>query len=107
MVDPVGLAVPHGAAPPPRVDTWHVDSAAVDALDVDVDAFIVKLRVAPDNRYLLHTPGVMLAGSWTPGRDANAMKGKVQLTASPALMYTHQVRQACWGPCAGVCGVRA
>jgi hypothetical protein len=82
---------PPAARPVARTDVWDVDPSTMDAMEIDVDAFIVKLRVARDNAFLLRTGGVMLAGGWTPGRDASTMKGKVQVATSPALMYTHQV----------------
>lgn len=82
---------PPAARPVARTDVWDVDPSTMDAMEIDVDAFIVKLRVARDNALLLRTGGVMLAGGWTPGRDASTMKGKVQVATSPALMYTHQV----------------
>ena len=74
-----------------REAVWDVDPTVIDGMSIDVDAFIVKLRVAPDNAFLLHTAGVMLAGGWSPRRDASTMKGKLQVATSPALMYTHQV----------------
>lgn len=102
MVEPPPSPAPLGSAP--GVDVWGVDGAYVDSCHVDVDTFIVKLRVAPDTRFFLETPGVLLAGSWTPGRDTSTMNGMVQLTTAPILMYTHQVRCCCvdftWG-CGG------
>ena len=87
-------AVPRApvVGPDAPVEVWDVDPAVMDGMNIDVDAFIVKLRVAPDNGFLLHTAGVMLAGGWSPGRDASTMKGKLQVATAPALMYTHQVR---------------
>lgn len=75
----------HGAS------TWRVDPAVMLESFVDVDSFVMMLRVSDDNPWLNRTPLVGLACSLTPGRDPSTMKGKLQLTNYPCHMYTEQV----------------
>lgn len=80
----------HGTFP------WGVDPAVMSESFVDVDSFVMMLRVSEDNPWLNRTLSVGLANSLTAGRDPSTMKGKLQLAYYPCLMYTEQVcQEAC------------